>query len=63
MVDKKHEMANFLKPTPGDVCPHVWKLLTLTRPIGLALHTLVAQKIADPYWLIANSSKKGTFFI
>ena len=25
-------------------------------------HTLVAQKIADQSWLIANTAKMGTFF-
>ena len=33
--------------------------LTLTRPIGLPSHAPVAQKIADQYWLIANSTKIG----
>ena len=37
--------------------------LTLTRPIGLPLHTPVAQKIADERWLIYNSSKNRYFFI
>ena len=37
--------------------------LTLSRPIGLPPHALVAQKIADQRWLIANSEKIGNFFI
>ena len=39
-----------------------WKL-TLSRPIGLPPHALVAQKIADQRLLIANSAEIGTFFI
>ena len=35
----------------------------LTRPITLLPHTPVVQKIADQRWLIANSTKMGTFFI
>ena len=32
-----------------------------TRPIGLPPHAPVAQKIADQRWLIASSTKIGTF--
>ena len=35
--------------------------LTLTRPIGLPPHALIAQKNADQRWLITNSEKIGTF--
>ena len=37
--------------------------LNLTRPIRLAPHAPVAQKIADQRWLIANSAKKVLFDI
>ena len=41
----------------------LFKILTLTRPIGLPFHAPVAQKIADQRWHIANSAKKIRLFI